>query len=302
MNMQVASVMVAGQGLRLSQIVAGVWRMGDWGLDVAGRVRWIEQCLELGISSFDHADIYGDYGVEALFGEALAAAPALRTRMQIVTKCGIRLISARRPTHRIKSYDTSRVHVLASVENSLRALQTDHIDLLLIHRPDALMDPVELGETFDRLRADGKVLHFGVSNHLPSQLALLHARHPLVTNQIEFSPLHLAPLADGTLDQCLALGIRPMIWSPLGGGRLFTGEDARAVRVREVLAKLADSHGVSPATIAYAWLLRHPCRPLPITGSCRIEGIREAVAALDVSLSAEEWYEVWQASAGHEVP
>jgi len=290
------------QGLQLSPIVAGAWRMADWGLDAGQRLRWIEQALDLGITSFDHADIYGDYAVEALFGEALAAQPALRARLQLVTKCGIKLVSARRPGHAIKSYDSSRAHVQASVEASLRALRTDHIDLLLIHRPDALMDPDELADTFQGLRAAGKVLHFGVSNHSPSQLALLNRRLPLATNQIELSPLHLDALSDGTLDQCLDLGLRPMIWSPLAGGRLFTADDAQAQRVRAVLEALGRAHGVSAATVAYAWILRHPSRPLPITGSQRREALQEAVAALSLRLSAEDWYRVWEASAGQPVP
>ena len=290
------------QGLQLSPIVAGAWRMADWGLDAGQRLRWIEQAIDLGITSFDHADIYGDYAVEALFGEALAAQPALRARLQLVTKCGIKLVSARRPGHAIKSYDSSRAHVQASVEASLRALRTDHIDLLLIHRPDALMDPDELADTFQGLRAAGKVLHFGVSNHSPSQLALLNRRLPLATNQIELSPLHLDALSDGTLDQCLDLGLRPMIWSPLAGGRLFTADDAQAQRVRAVLEALGRAHGVSAATVAYAWILRHPSRPLPITGSQRREALQEAVAALSLRLSAEDWYRVWEASAGQPVP
>ncbi len=289
-------------GLSLSPIVAGAWRMADWGMAAAQRLNWITQCLELGITSFDHADIYGGYTVEALFGEALALQPALRHRMQIVTKCGIKLVSPQRPAHGIKSYDSSVAHVRASVEASLRALRTDHIDLLLSHRPDALMDPVELAEVFAQLRAQGKVLHFGVSNHLPSQFKLLHGRLPLVTNQIELSPLHLHALSDGTLDQCLDLGLQPMIWSPLGGGRLFTGTDAQALRVRGVLQALADQHGVSVATVAYAWILRHPSRPIPITGSHRLVALQEAWAALSLRLSAEDWYRVWQASMGHEVP
>ncbi|MFP5356251.1 MAG: aldo/keto reductase, partial [Gemmatimonadota bacterium] len=166
-------VSLAPGGAQLSPIVAGAWRMASWKLDAPARLRWIESALDLGVTSFDHADIYGDYQVEELFGEALALAPSLRDRMQLVTKCGIKLKSSRRPAHRINSYDTSRAHVLASVENSLRTLRTDRIDLLLIHRPDALMDPDELAATFNELRAAGKVLHFGVSNHLPSQLALL---------------------------------------------------------------------------------------------------------------------------------
>jgi len=288
-------------GLSLSPIVAGAWRMADWGWDVAQRLRWIEQALDLGVTSFDHADIYGGYTVEALFGEALAAAPALRQRMQIVSKCGIKLVSANRPGHGIKSYDSSRAHVMASVEASLKALRTEHIDLLLIHRPDSLMDPDELADTFVQLKATGKVRAVGVSNHRPSQLAMLHRRHALVTQQIELSPLQLQALDDGTLDQCVDLGLRPMIWSPLGGGRLFTGTDPQAVRVRAVLGALAAQHGVSAATIVYAWILRHPSRPVPITGSHRIEALAEAVAAVSLRLSAQDWYRVWQASTGHEV-
>lgn len=275
--------------------------MADWALDAAGRLRWIEQCLDLGITSFDHADIYGNYSVEGIFGEALAMAPALRERMQIVTKCGIKLTSTRRPEHAIKSYDTSAAHVVASVEESLRALRTDRIDLLLVHRPDALMDPAELSETFRQLQAAGKVLHVGVSNHAPSQFALLHRRIPLSTNQIELSPLHLDALTDGTLDQALDLGIRPMIWSPLAGGRLFTETDDATYRVRFALEEVGTAHGVSPATAAYAWILRHPSRPVPITGSGRREALQEAVAALDVSMSREEWYRIWRAGAGRDV-
>ncbi|MDN0083243.1 aldo/keto reductase [Crenobacter sp. SG2305] len=289
-------------GPRLSPIIAGTWRMAEWNMDVAARIRWIEECFELGVSSFDHADIYGDYRVESLFGEALATAPGLRDRMQLVTKCGIKLVSGNRPEHTIKSYDTSRAHVIASVERSLKALHTDHIDLMLIHRPDALMDPQELAGTFDALRRTGKVRHFGVSNHSPSQFKLLHGRYPLATNQIELSPLHLDALHDGTLDQCLDLGVRPMVWSPLAGGRLFTGNDAQSVRVRTVLASLTHKYGVSVATLAYAWILRHPSAPRPITGSGRIEAIRDAVAALEVRLDAEDWYRIREAGTGQEVP
>jgi predicted oxidoreductase len=286
---------------KLSPIVAGMWRLREWKLDTPGLVRWIEQAIELGITSFDHADIYGGYGVEPEFGEALAASPGLRERLQIVTKCGIKLVSTARPAHAIKSYDSSRTHVLASVDQSLRALRTDRIELLLIHRPDLLMDPDELAATFGELRAAGKVLHFGVSNHSPSQFALLHRRLPLVTHQIELSPLRMGALADGALDQAVDLQLPPMIWSPLAGGHLLTAQDEQAQRVRPVLETLARAWSVSAATMAYAWVRRHPSRPIPITGSRRIEALREAVASLDVRLSAEDWYRVWQASMGREV-
>jgi predicted oxidoreductase len=301
MSSVVSTVAMGTSDVKLSNIVAGVWRMAEWRQDVPARVRWIQQALELGISSFDHADIYGDYAVETLFGEALAATPGLRNRLQLVTKCGIKLVSQSRPTHAIKSYDSSRAHVLAAVDASLRALRTDRVELLLMHRPDLLMDPGELAATFEVLRAAGKVLAFGVSNHAPSQLAMLHRRHALVTNQVECSPLNMQALSDGTLDQCVDLGIRPMIWSPLGGGRLFNEPSGKARRVRIVLEDLGRRHNVSAAGIVYAWLLRHPSRPLPITGSRRPEALREAVAALDVRLSAEDWYRIWQASSGHEV-
>ncbi len=285
----------------LSPIVAGLWRLTEWHLDVAARVRWIEQALELGITSFDHADIYGDYHAEALFGEALKAAPALRERMQLVTKCGIRLRSADRP-YRVNHYDTSAAYVRAQVEQSLRNLHTEQLDLVLIHRPDYLMDAEALAQTFAALSREGKVAHWGVSNHRPSQLALLHWRHPLVTHQVELSTLMMDALDDGTLDQAQQLGLRPMIWSPLGGGRLFRDDDAQAQRVREAMQPIAARLGVSIATLAYAWILRHPSRPHPITGSGRIEGLRDAVAALDVRLDAEDWYAIWVASKGHGVP
>ncbi len=295
-------IRTAAQGPQLSRIVAGAWRMADWNLPVAARQAWIEQCIELGVTSFDHADIYGNYGVETLFGEALAAAPGLRERIQIVTKCGIKLVSGARPQHALKSYDSSRAHVTASVDNSLAALRCDYIDLLLIHRPDMLMDADALAETFRDVQAAGKVRHFGVSNFAPSQFALLNKRFVLSTNQIELSPLHHAALHDGTLDQCQDLGVRPMIWSPLGGGRLFSPDDAQARRTLTVIENTARRYGVTPATVAYAWLLRHPARPLPITGSRRIELVREAVAALALELDADSWYAILAAAAGREVP
>ncbi|MBU6248318.1 MAG: aldo/keto reductase [Xanthomonadaceae bacterium] len=285
----------------LSPIVAGLWRITDWKLSVAERVRWIEQAIDLGVTSFDHADIYGDYRAEGLFGEALAATPSLRQRMQLVTKCGIRLRSGDRP-YRVNHYDSSDAYVRAQVERSLRQLRTEQLDMVLIHRPDYLMDAAALAETFRTLTAEGKVAHWGVSNHRTSQFELLHRHHPLATHQIELSPLALHALDDGTLDQAQALGLRPMIWSPLAGGRLFNGEDPRTVRVREEMHAIAARLGVSLATLAYAWILRHPSRPHPITGTGRIEGIRDAVAALDVCLDPEDWYAIWTASQGHPVP
>ncbi|HET7330647.1 aldo/keto reductase [Dyella sp.] len=285
----------------LSPIVAGLWRITEWKLGVQERVRWIEQALALGITTFDHADIYGDYRAEGLFGEALQASPDLRRRMQLVTKCGIRLRSAQKP-YRITYYDTGAAYVSAQVEQSLRNLHTEQLDLVLVHRPDYLMDAAALAETFTQLTREGKVAHWGVSNHSTSQFALLNQHHPLVTNQVELSPLQMHALDDGTLDQAQQLGLRPMIWSPLAGGRLFTGEDEPATRVRAEMSAIAARYGISLTTLAFAWVLRHPSRPYPITGTGRIDGLRDAVAALNVQLDVEDWYAIWTASKGHSVP
>ncbi|HEV7912130.1 MAG TPA: aldo/keto reductase [Albitalea sp.] len=289
-------------GPRLSPIVAGAWRLAAWDWTVQQRLRWIEQCIELGVTSFDHADIYGSYSAEGLFGEALALQPALRKRMQLVSKVGIKLVSPRRPKHRVHHYDTSAAHIVWSADNTLRELRTDHLDLLLIHRPDCLMDADEVAGAFQKLRAAGKVRHFGVSNFTPSQFELLNDRIPLATNQIELHPLRRDALHDGTLDQLQRLRIRPMIWSPLAGGALFTGDDDAARRVQLALDAVAQRRGVEPSTVAYAWLLRLPSRPLPVAGSRRIDALREAVAALTLRLDAADWTEIWEAATGHPVP
>lgn len=300
--MSVPRCSLSPQGPEFSRIVAGVWRMAEWNWSVAQRQQWIEACLEQGVTTFDHADIYGGYSIEALFGEVLRQAPALRDGMQLVSKCGIALRHDRRPEHRVKHYNTTLDHIMASVDASLVQLATDRLDLLLIHRPDPLMEADEVAEAFIRLQQSGKVQHFGVSNCSASQFELLNSRFPLVTNQIECSLLHMDPLHDGTLDQAQRLRRAPMLWSPLAGGRLLRDGGEREQRVRHVMAEMAQRYGISTATLAYAWLLRLPSRPLPITGSGRLEALHEAVAATRVELDRQDWYALWQASAGHEVP
>jgi predicted oxidoreductase len=293
---------LAPGGARLSPIVMGAWRLSEWGWSAQERLRWIEQCIELGASSFDHADIYGGHTGEGLFGEALVLKPGLRQRLQLVSKVGIKPVSPQRPDHRIKHYDTSARHIAWTVDNALQELRTDHLDLLLIHRPDPLLDADEVAGVFARLIAAGKVRHVGVSNFTPSQFELLNARIPLSTNQVQLHPLNRQVLDDGTLDQCQRLRVRPMIWSPLAGGALFTSEEPAAKRVRQALTEIAQRRGCSAATVAYAWLLRLPSRPLPIVGSRRPEALREAVAALDLGLDADEWTEIWVAASGQRVP
>lgn len=290
-----------GPALSLSRIVAGMWRMTEWDMPVQGRISFIEECLALGVTSFDHADIYGNYGVEALFGEALRAQPSLRARMEIVSKCGIKLVSPARPDHTIQHYDTSREHILASVDNSLRQLNTDYLDLLLIHRPDPLMDFDEVADAFTRLQAAGKVRHVGVSNFTRHQFESLNRRVALATNQVEFSPLCTAPMFDETFDGLQDLGIAPMVWSPLGGGRLFTADDAQAVRLRATIQEVADRLGQSFVSVVFAWIMALPSRPMPLTGSGQIASIAAAVAATHFTLDRSDWFAILRAARGHEV-
>jgi predicted oxidoreductase len=292
-------IQISPNGPEFSRIALGLWRLGGWDMTPAQRLAFLEQALELGITTIDHADIYGS---EAPFGEALALKPSLRDKLEIVTKCGIvPLRDAQTATH-APHYDTGRAHIVAQAEQSLRLMGIDCIDVLLIHRPDPLMDADEVAEAFAALKAAGKVKHFGVSNFSPAQFDLLAARTPLVTNQVELSPMFLAPLHDGTLDQCQRLRIAPMIWSALAGGRLFSDATPQAERLRATLDGLAGEYGVSATTIAYAWSLQHPSRPVVLTGSRRIEAAREAIAATSLTLARDHWFAIWSASNGFNVP
>jgi predicted oxidoreductase len=287
--------------LELSRIVAGMWRMGDWGMSVEQRIGFIEQCLDLGVTTFDHADIYGGYAVEGIFGEALRAKPSLRDRMELVSKCGIKLATPNRPQHKIQHYDTTAAHIVASAEESLRQLNTDRLDLLLIHRPDPLMNFDEIAEAFTSLKQAGKVLNFGVSNFSRHQFDVLDRRIPLVTNQVEFSPLNVAPMFDETFDGLQDKGVAPMIWSPLAGGRLFTSTEPQIENLRLVIQDVANRMEQSFVSVIFAWIMHLPSRPIPLTGSGRIEAIRDAVAATTFELSRDDWFTILRAARGHEV-
>jgi predicted oxidoreductase len=296
---------MAPGGPRVSHVALGLWRLANWDLSDTERLDLIHASLDAGITTFDHADIYGDYMCEALFGQALALDPSLRDRMQLITKCGIKRVSTRRPSHQSNHYDTSRDHIVTSAENSLRALHTDYLDLLLIHRPDPLMDADEVAEAFSALRRAGKVRHFGVSNFYPHHLDLLASRldFPLVTNQVEISVMQMSPLHDGTVDQCQRLCISPMAWSPLGGGRLFHAESPKAERLRVALQAIGrELGGATIDQVALAWILRHPARIVPIIGTGDVTRIRRAAAASELHLSRHQWFTIWTASSGTEVP
>ncbi|WP_194868523.1 aldo/keto reductase [Pseudoalteromonas sp. PPB1] len=290
----------------MGDLVAGFWRLLDWQQGPAQTLDFVKQLTELGVRDTDHADIYGQYECEAAFGRALALQPSVRDQISIITKCGIRpALASKGLAGKANHYDSSQAHIIASVQQSLQHFGTDRIDTLLIHRPDYLMDADEVAEAFTRLKQNGDVLHFGVSNFTPSQLSLLQSRldFELVTNQIEFSPYEMKALDDGTLDQCQQLRIHPMLWSPLAGGRIFAEADAKALRLRECLSEVAEEVGASGIdAVIYAWLLMHPSKPSVVLGTGNIERVRTAVAARTLTLSREQWYRIWQASTGHSVP
>lgn len=291
--------------LQLSPVIAGCMKWGQWGARFSPIQyrQMIEFCLEQHITSFDHADIYGDYTVEEEFGNALKQKSSLRRQMQLITKCGIRRLTPHRPENKIHSYDTSKAHIVKSVERSLQNFHTDFLDLLLIHRPDPLMHPHEIAEAFTQLKQQGKVLHFGVSNFTPSQLDMMKKAFPIEYNQLEISVIHLPPFHDGTLDKCLEHGIQPMAWGPLGSGRLFLNEEEeRNKRILSVAQRLAEKYHATPDQILLAFLFRHPAAIIPVIGSTQPERLKNAFAASQLTIEREEWFMLWRASTGHEIP
>ncbi len=288
----------------ISRIAYGVWRLSESAdTGIAATRRKVDLCLAQGITTFDHADVYGDYACEALFGAALKADRSLAKKLEIVTKCGIMLLSGKHPTTRVKHYDTSAAHVRASVERSLTNLGVDVIDVLLIHRQDALMDHAQLGACLDALIAQGKVKAAGVSNFMPWDVELLQAgmKNRLVTNQIELSLLHLAPFVDGQIAFAQRTAMPLMAWSPLAGGALFGDGDA-AKRLSPLLDAKAKAHDVDPTAVAIAWLLHHPANVIPVLGTNDFGRIARIGDAAKVGFDTQGWYELYEAALGRDVP
>ena len=288
--------------LQLSRLAYGLWRVLDDPHHSASHLQAkMEACLELGITTFDQADIYGDYGAEAALGETLRGAPALRDKIEIITKCGIVAPVGRYSHHRVKHYDTSARHILQSVEHSLRLMSIETIDLLLIHRPDPFMDPHDTGRTLDSLIDSGKVRAVGVSNFKPYDMELLRdvMKHPLVTNQIETSLTCSESFSNGDMAYLQQHNITPMAWSPLGGGSLFQS-DNEALMKR--LNALADQNNSDVAAVAIAWLLSHPAGIIPVFGTNSLERIKSMGAIQHMTIDRETWYELYSLANGHDVP
>ena len=290
--------------LSFSRIVHGYWRLAEWNYSNTQCLSLIENLLDKGITTFDHADIYGDYSCETLFGEALRLSPSLRQKMELVTKCGIKLKSSKFPQRRTKHYDYGTMHIVQSAENSLANLKTDYIDLLLLHRPSPFFDPHEVCAAFDQLHQQGKVRHFGVSNFTPAQVEMLQAHwgQPLVTNQLEISTYCLDSFQDGSIELCLKLGLKPMAWSPLAGGNLFNPIDDKGQRLVTTMNRICQELECDLDQLAYAWILAHPADIIPVVGSGKLDRILQAVKALELKLNLEQWFEIFEASWGSELP
>lgn len=278
----------------LSRIVSGAWR---WDLEERLVEQLIKTSLDAGITTFDHADIYGDHTNEEIFGNVLRKNSSLRNKMELITKCGIKFPSSRRPKSWIKHYDTSKEHILWSVDNSLKMLNTDHLDMLMIHRPDPLLNPEEVAGAFELLKESGRVLHFGVSNFTATQFEMLQhfVPFPLVTNQLEISIRHNTPLFDGSIDVLMKNQVCPMAWSPLGGGMLVQEE-------QQPLFLKASKYGVTDAQLALAWLMKHPASIFPVIGTTKPERIVECSNAIDIQIDLQDWFEMLKIAQGKEMP
>lgn len=289
----------------VSNIIQGHWRLADWKFTNNELLDLTEQTIDLGITTFDHADIYGNYSCEQLFGNALKLKKGLREKIQIITKCGIKLLSDKYPERKLKSYDYSFKHIVESVENSLKNFNTDYIDLLLLHRPSPFFNPEEVAEAFSYLKKHGKVLHFGVSNFNKTQYEMLNTfvEEPLVTNQVEISPFSLEHFINGNIDYYLTHKIKPLAWSPLAGGNLLRPNTLKGDRILSALQEVANELSVKSLDIViYSWLLSHPSNIIPIVGTHKLKRLHNAVEALDVKMSTEQWLKIYVASLGNELP
>lgn len=293
------------EDLSISRIIHGYWRLNDWDLSKEEVLSLIKKDIESGITTFDHADIYGGYTVEKQFGDIIAMDPRIRDKIEIITKCGIQLIADNRPNNWINHYDTSKKHIIESVKKSLRNFKTDYIDILLIHRPDPFMNPEEVAEAFSELKRGGKVREFGVSNFLPSQVNMLQSYldFPIVINQVEISTLQVEQFYNGTIENCFEKKITPLAWSPLAGGEIFKGNSEKVLRVRRTLNKIAREHNIDGIDVVmYAWLLMHPAKIVPIVGSSKWNRIKAAIYAMNIKLSRQEWFEILEAANGNMIP
>lgn len=287
--------------IKFSPIIAGTMNWGDWQakFTTTQMAQLINECISYGITTFDHADIYGGYTTEADFGNAFTASGVKREAIQLISKCGIQHTIGSRP-NKVKHYDYSKEYIIWSAENSLKNLQTDYLDLLLLHRPSPLMQPDEIAEAVEQLKGEGKIKSFGLSNFTNSQTDLIRSRTEVSANQIEFSATAFQPMLDGTLDYMQVNKITPMAWSPIGS--VFKQDDEQAQRLKMLLLALIEKYEVSADVILLAWIMRHPAGIIPVSGSCSSERLKTQMKATTIQLELEDWFAIWTESMGSKVP
>ncbi|MFD2566909.1 aldo/keto reductase [Pseudotenacibaculum haliotis] len=286
---------------RYSRVIAGCMSWGAWGkqMNTQQMIDQMHLTLEAGITTFDHADIYGDYTTESEFGKAFSQSGIEREQLQLISKCGIQYIGKTRD-NKIKHYDYSKEYIIWSVEKSLSDLQTDYLDLLLLHRPSPLMQADEIAEAIHHLKEDGKILDFGVSNFTPSQVDLIQSKVKVQANQIEFSLTQHSAMHNGSLDHMTLHEITPMCWSPLGS--VFKEETDANFRVKKVLEELTEKYNATEDQLLLAWILKHPAKIHPVIGTTNQERIANAVKATEIDVDLEDWFTMLVAYQGHKVP
>lgn len=285
---------------KLSPIIAGTMNWGLWDKKLTPKEmeNMIQLCIENSITTFDHADIYGSYTTEAEFGKAFAASNIARDKMQLISKCGIQHTQGR--NNKVKHYEYSRDYIIWSVENSLRNLQTDYLDVLLLHRPSPLMQADEIAEAITRLQSKGKIIDFGLSNFTASQTELIRQKIDVSYNQVQFSATHFEPMLDGSFDYMQVHNIRPMSWNPLGS--IFREDSEQTRRLKKLLATLVEKYHLGSDSILLSWILRHPANVIPIAGTVNVARIQALMKAVELTLDKEDWFAIWSESMGAKVP
>lgn len=290
-----------------SVMAFGTWRLLEDPLSSTPEalVKLLRESLDCGITTIDTAEIYGGYRVEELVGAALALDAGVKAKVELITKAGIYVPNAFHPDRRFAHYNASAARLVKSAEKSLRWLGVETLDCLLVHRPDWMASVDETAEGLNLLLKQGKIRSAGVSNYSASQFSALNSRmeQPLVTNQVEFNPLHMDPITDGVFDQCQEIRVKPMAWSPMAGGRLFDESDPAATRLRTVCAGMSERYdGASVDQLVLAWIMAHPARPLPVLGTSKTARLQSAARAATLTLAREDWYGIWEAAKGHRIP
>ena len=275
------------------------WGVWDKNLSAKEMENIISICLKNTITTFDHADIYGAYTTEETFGQAFSGSKIAREKVQFISKCGIQLVADSRKNN-IKHYDYSKEYIIWSVENSLKNLQTDYLDVLLLHRPSPLMQADEIAEAVSKLKAEGKIIDFGVSNFTASQTEMLRQKTEVNYNQVQFSATHFEAMLDGSFDYMQTHSIQPMSWNPLG--TVFREDNPQTRRLKKLLAKLVSKYEVGSDTILLSWILQHPARVIPIAGTVNVARIQSLKKAVSLQLEKEDWFAIWTESMGDKVP